>query len=131
VLDPGATTLFITTPAVIRMQNIREIKALSNDPNALPFAGREFARSDRLLIRFAVEGTSREDAVVAAKIVSQWGKDLVPLTLTRRPAEGSHGSQYEIDLSLSSVARGDFLIAISATAGADAVRTFVPLRILR
>jgi VWFA-related protein len=128
VPDPAATSLAISTPAVIRMQNIREVKAFSSDPNALPFAGREFARSDRLQIRFSVEGSARGDAAVAARIVSQWGKDLAPLTVTRSKPDVS---QYEIDLSLSSVARGDFLIAISATAGADAVRTFVPLRILR
>ncbi len=128
VPDPASTPLSITTPAVIRMQNIREVKALSGDPNALPFAGHEFARSDRLLIRFAIEGASRGDAVVSAKMVSQWGKDLAPVALARRPADGS---QYEIDLPLFSVARGDYLVAISATAGADAVRTFVPLRINR
>jgi hypothetical protein len=41
------------------------------------------------------------------------------------------GGDYELDLPLGSVARGDFLIALTATAGSESVRTFVPFRIVR
>jgi hypothetical protein len=49
---------------------------------------------------------------------------LQPLAVT------AAGESYQIDLPLSSVARGDYLIEIAATAGDDHSETLVPLRIM-
>jgi hypothetical protein len=126
--DPSESRLWISSPAVFRTQNVRQFRALDRGPNATPFPGREFERTDRLNIRFAVNGTAASTATVAARIISQSGKDLTELSVTKvTPDE----TRYEIDLPLSSVARGDFLIAISAIAGPDTVRALVPLRIVR
>jgi len=56
------------------------------------------------------------------------GAPLSTLTVagSARPGDG-----YEIDLPLSSVARGEFLIAITAGSGPDTVRAFVPFRVTR
>ena len=43
----------------------------------------------------------------------------------------SGDAPYEIDLPLSTVARGDYLVAISAAAGSERVRILVPVRIVR
>ena len=96
--------------------------------SARAFPGREFARSDRLLIRFLVHGSAAAAATVTAKILSQWGKDLAELPLTRPPQQAS---TYEIDLPLSTIARGEFLISVTAGAGAERVRAFVPIRVSR
>jgi VWFA-related protein len=122
-----AAPLWISTPAVFRTQNALEYRNLDRSPGARPFPGREFARSDRLLVRFSVQGSAAPAATVSARMLSQWGKDLAALPLTR-PAEAG---AYEIDLPLSSVARGEFLIAVTAASGTDRVRAFVPLRIAR
>ena len=104
----------------------------------MPFPGREYLRPDRVLIRFSVGGAAAADANATARIVSQWGKDLADLPLSRKTVEqdGNGGAaaaatHYEIDLPLSSVARGEFLIAITAGSGPDAVRAFVPFRVTR
>jgi VWFA-related protein len=128
VPDPAAPALWVTSPAVFRAQNAREYRSLDRGPNAVPFPGREFERTDRLVIRFEVHGAAASTATVAARIVSQWGKDLAELPLVPR-ATGV--GPYEIDLPLSSVARGDFLIAVSASAGTDTTRAFVPIRVVR
>jgi len=128
VPDPAAPVLGISSPALFRAQNALEFRSLDRSPGAMPFPGREFVRTDRLLIRFALHGAAASSAKVIARIISQWGKDLAELPVTRRGAEDTH---YEIDLPLGSVARGDFLIAITAAADADSVRAFVPLRIIR
>ena len=128
VPDPEGQPLWISTPALFRTQNAREFRNLDRAPDALPFAGREFVRTDRLYIRFAVHGGAAPAAKVSARIISQWGKDLADLPLAAR---ASASAPYELDLPLSSVARGDFLIAITAASGTESVRVFVPLRITR
>ena len=128
VPDPAAPALWITSPVVFRAQNAREYRSLDRGPNATPFPGREFERTDRIVIRFEVHGAAASTATVAARILSQWGKDLAELPLVPRT---TGDGPYEIDLPLSSVARGDFLIAVSATAGADTTRAFVPIRVVR
>lgn len=127
VPDP-AVALWISTPAVFRTQNALEYRNLDRSPDARSFPGREFARSDRLLVRFSVQGSAASGAAVSARMLSQWGKDLADLPLTRPPQPAS---TYEIDLPLSSIARGEFLIAVTAVNGTDRVRTFVPLRVAR
>ena len=76
----------------------------------MPFAGREFLRTDRLHIRFELPGAAAPTATVTARSISQWGKDLAELPLVART---SPDAPYDIELPLSSVARGEFLIAIT------------------
>jgi VWFA-related protein len=127
VPDPGAPVLLISSPTVFRTQNAREFR-MDRGPAALPFPGREFLHTDRLLIRFGVYGGSAPTATVTAKLLSQWGKDLSELTLTRLSPDDT---QYELDLPLGSVARGDFVLAFTATAGPETTRAFVPIRVVR
>jgi VWFA-related protein len=137
VPDPVASRLWISSPALFRTQNALEYRTLDRGPDAMPFAGREFVRTDRVLIRFSVAGAASPQSNATARILSQWGKDLSELPLSRKQTDTADGraasgsTDYEIDLPLSSVARGEFLIAITAASGADTVRTFVPFRITR
>jgi VWFA-related protein len=128
VPDPASSRLWIDSPALFRTQNALEYRNLSRAPDAPPFPGREFVRTDRVIIRFAVQGIAASGSTVGARIISQWGKDLSELPVVRRTPDGI---LYEIDLPLSSVARGEFLIAITATAGSDTARALVPIRITR
>jgi hypothetical protein len=128
VPDPAGSPLWIASPALFRAQNVREFRALDRGPNATPFPGREFVRTDRLVIRFEVHGAAASTAKVSARIISQWGKDLADLPLSPRTAGDG---PYELELPLATVARGEFLIAISAGAGADSARAFVPIRVVR
>jgi VWFA-related protein len=127
VPDPAAPVLSISSPTVFRTQNARELR-MDRGPSALPFPGREFLHTDRVLIRFGVYGGAATTAKVTAKILSQWGKDLTELTLTRVSPDDT---QYELDLPLGSVARGDFVLAFTATTGAETTRAFVPIRVVR
>jgi hypothetical protein len=128
VPDPAMSALWVTSPAVFRAQNAREFRSLDRGPDAVPYPGREFMRTDRIVIRFEVHGAAAPAATVSARILSQWGKDLAELPLVPRPAGDG---PYEIDLPLSSVARGDYLIALSASAGGDHARALVPIRVVR
>jgi len=100
---------------------------LNAGPEPPPFAGRDFSRSDRLLVRVAPYGTASADAEVTAQLVGPRGTTLAELPIH---AEGEGGG-FRLDLPLSSLATGEFLIAIGARTSADRVETLVPLRISR
>jgi VWFA-related protein len=128
VPDPAASALQISAPRLFRTQSALERRNLDLGPEAMPYPGREFVRTDRLHIRFAVHGAAAAGATVTARMISQWGKELAALPLVPRP---SADAPYDLELPLSSVARGDFLIAITAAAGEQSTRAFVPIRVIR
>jgi VWFA-related protein len=123
--DLGQTTLALTTPVVSRARSASEFRSLMSDPIA--FAGREFSRTDRLVLRVAPYGTASTDAEVTAQLVGPRGTTLAELPIH---AEGEGGG-FRLDLPLSSLATGEFLIAIAARTSSERVETLVPLRISR
>lgn len=128
VPDLAASPLAIASPLVHRSQGPLELRELRRNPSPPAFAGREFARSDRLLIRFTLLGPEAADAAVTAALMTRRAVRLTPLTVGR--LEGTLGL-FEIDLPLQTVARGDFLISIQAANGRNRADALVPLRIVR
>jgi VWFA-related protein len=127
VPDPAGPGVWISSPAVIRTSNALELRQAQREPAVTPSASREFERNERLLIRFSVNGANAPQAAVNARLLNHRGAFLTKLPIGRRPA----GTESEIDLALTSLARGDFLVSIQATHGGDLAEALVPLRILR
>ncbi len=127
VPDPASSGVWISSPAIIRTSNALELRAAKREPSVTPSASREFERNERLLIRFSVNGANASQALVNARLLNHRGAFLTKLPIGRRPA----GTQSEIDLVLTSLTRGDFLVSIQATHGGDLAEAIVPLRILR
>src|SRR4029078_10109613 len=75
VPDFAGTPLAITARAVFRASTPLQLRAIQAEPDPTPFAGRQFERTDRLIIRFAVAGAGSADTTVQA-----------PRTHTRRAA---------------------------------------------
>jgi VWFA-related protein len=127
VPDFARERIALSSPAVLRVRNPTELRSLRANRETTPFAGREFTRTDRLFIRFAVHGESADHALVSARLLNRTGAALLPLTVAA--VEGAAGA-YEIDLPLASVARGDYLIEITAAAGDERARDLVPVRVV-
>jgi hypothetical protein len=127
VPDVAKTTLALTTPVLSRARSSAEFRSISAAPEPVPFAGRDFTRSDRLLVRVAPYGTAAAAAEVTAQLVGPRGTTLAELPIH---AEGE-GAGFRLDLPLSSLATGEFIIAIAARTTAERVETLVPLRISR
>jgi hypothetical protein len=89
-------------------------------------AGREFVRTDRLLIRIRAYGQQAPAATITSRLIDRSGATLVPLAVTG-PSEGWH----RVDLPLASIAAGDFAVVIEAQSGDDRAETVVPLRVRR
>ena len=89
-------------------------------------AGRDFDRTDRLLVRFA---TYRPlvDGKVSAVLLSRSGVKLVELPATADPGRGG----YTIDLPLFSIARGEYILSIEATREGERAEALVAFRVVR
>ena len=115
-----------SSPALFRVRSPIEMRAINKDPDPPPFAGREFSRTDRLLVRLALYGTAA-DATVTSRLVSrQGGRQLATLPIA--PLAGREGV-YQIDLPLQSVAPGEYVINVEATKGDEKTETFVAIRV--
>jgi VWFA-related protein len=125
VPDFSANGLAISSPVVLRAQNVGEFRTLSAAADPVPFAGREFVRTDRLLIRFTRYGNPQ--ATLSARLLSREQQVLV--TLPVMPLAGSDAI-YQIDLPLASVARGDYLLSIDGALNDERATALVPLRVV-
>ena len=126
VPPPAGTALAWSSPVLLRGRTPPEIRTMTSDLDAPPFAGNEFTRADRLLIRVSLFGDSA-GAAVTGRIVSRTGRQLVALPVA--PLTARAGA-YQIDLPLSSVAPGDYVIAVEATRGTEHAETFVAIRVV-
>jgi len=127
VPDLVHASVALGSPIVIRAANAVELRAVHADRNPFPFPGREFTRTDRAFVRFNVYGDHAAEAVVSARLLSRVGSALRTLPVAPpSPQVDTH----EIDLPLAALARGDYLVEITATAGDDRAEVLVPLRVV-
>ncbi|HEX6465037.1 MAG TPA: VWA domain-containing protein, partial [Vicinamibacterales bacterium] len=113
----------LTTPAVYRARTPLELRTLLAATNPIPYAGRQFDRTDRVLVRFSVVGAGAADATVTAHLLSKTGSALATLPLK------SAQTGYELDLPVSSIAHGEYVITFEASHGADQAKQLLPFRV--
>jgi len=113
---------------VFRARNAADAKAIAGATEMMPFAGREFVRTDRVLVRFAVYGAAAGKALISGTLMNGKGSPMLELPVA---ALSAGDRTYQIDLPLASNARGDYLIAVDAAHGDEKARMLVPLRVVR
>ena len=91
VPDFTAPVAAIGTPAVFRAANAREFQAFQRDPTAVPTAGREFRRTDRLLVRFDAYGPGDSKPAVRCRLLNRTGGVMSEL----QTAAPESGTSYE------------------------------------
>ena len=119
VPDLGKTTLALTTPVVSRARSASEFRSLSSGPSRSRSPAASSAAPIGCVLRVAPYGTASTDAEVTAQLVGPRGTTLAELPIH---AEGEGGG-FRLDLPLSSLATGEFLIAIAARTPARAGRS--------
>jgi VWFA-related protein len=89
------------------------------------YAGREFVRTDRLLIRVHAYGKAGKAATISGRLIDRRGATLLPLAVSGSP------EAWHVDLPLASIAPGDFALVFEAQSGDERAETVVPLRVRR
>ena len=111
----------VSTPRVHRARTARDVQMIVADAGAVPTVGREFSRTERLLIRFDVYGNATPSAV----LLNRGGQKMADVPVTAAAAGGTH----QIDLGLSAIATGEYLIELTVTGATGEAKELIPLRV--
>jgi hypothetical protein len=115
----------LSTPAVFRARTGPEAQALAKDANAVPTIAREFRRTERLVIRSTAYGPGTDIPAVSAKLLNRAGDSMQDLPVAPPPASG----QVQLDVPLSSLAPGEYLIELKAKGTAGEAKQLVAFRV--
>ena len=119
--DVTATAVWLSTPQVFLARTAREAQQIKADPAAMPVAGREFTRVDRLLVRVAAYGPG--NPTVTARLLNHLGQTVTELPIT------ASGPSRGIDLGLANLASGDYVIEFDAAGDSGRVQELVGFQV--
>ena len=125
VPDMTGPQALLGTPAVFRARTLRDYQALKTDAGAMPIAIREFSRTDRVLVRvptFSPGGTSPS---LSVHLLNRAGQAMSEIPATPSPKEG----EQQIDVPLSALAPGEYLVEIKAKGDAGEAQELVAFRV--
>src|SRR5688572_6567325 len=125
VPDLTAPVAAISTPRVLRARTVREFQTLAADAAAVPTAGREFSRTERLLIRFDAYAAGNEQVQPTAILLNRAGTKVMDVPVAAAQAGGTH----QINLSLASIPAGEYLVEIAVTSARGEAKELVPFRV--
>jgi hypothetical protein len=111
----------VSTPRVYRTRTARDFQAIAADAAAVPTAGREFSRTERLLIRFDVYGNAAPTAV----LLNRSGQKMADLPVAQASAGGTH----QLDVGLAAIAAGEYLVEITLKGATGETKELIPLRV--
>jgi len=110
VPDLTAAQPTLGTPAVLRGRTLPEFNRLKADADAVPIAIREFARTERLLIRVPAYGPGGTTPALKVHVLNRAGNTMNELQATPSPKAG----EQQIELPLASFPPGEYVIEIKA-----------------
>lgn len=116
-------TLHLPAPELWRTRSPAELRAATSEAPPPSSDERSFARTDRLIVRLAPSGSAAEGAKLTVSLVNRQGRRLTDLPIVRE------GSGWVLDLPLTSIARGGYLLVFEAVAGEDRAAAYVPIRV--
>lgn len=124
---PDLTTpqAVLGTPALYRARTLRDFQALKTDASATPIAAREFNRTDRVLIRVPAYGPGAAAAPLTVHLLNRAGQAMSEIPVTPAPTE----SEQQMEIPLSGLAPGEYLVEITSNADGAAVKELVGFRV--
>lgn len=125
VPDMTGPQALLGTPAVFRARTLRDYQALKTDAGAMPIAVREFSRTDRILVRVPIFGPGGTAPALSVHLLNRAGQAMSEIQATPAPKEG----EQQIDVPLSGLAPGEYLVEIKAKAESGEAQELVAFRI--
>ena len=124
--DLAAPQVGLSTPGVLRARTAAEAQTILKDPNAVPVVVREFRRTERLIVRTQSYGPGTEVPTVTAKLLNRIGTAMQDLPVTLDHATGLA----QVDLPLSGVAPGEYLLDLRATGQGGEAKQLVAFKVV-
>jgi VWFA-related protein len=116
----------LATPRVYRGRTVRDLTAIKTNPDAVPTADRDFSRTDRLLIRTEAYTPGGGVPALTARLLNRGGGQMAVL-----PVQAGQGGAGDIELPLSSLAAGDYLIELNAKADTGTAQELIAFKVGR
>ena len=126
VPDVSKAEPVILPPQVFTAASAREFRELSEDPAAAPEPGREFRRTDRLLLRVPAYAASGAPVTVTAQLVNRQRQVL--RALPPMPSPSGRGVA-AFDVPLGWLAPGEYAIELTATTSAGSAKETIRFRL--
>jgi VWFA-related protein len=111
----------LATPRVFVGRTVRDLNAIKANPAAVPTADRLFSRTDRLLIRTEAYAPGGAAPAMTARLLNRSGQKMADL-----PMQSS-----DLELPLSSLPVGDYLIELNAKTEAGSAQELVAFKVGR
>ena len=125
VPDLTSVQAAIGTPEVFRARTVREFTQLKADADAVPSPGREFSRTDRLLIRVPVYGPGDSSPTLSVHMLNRGGSAMSELTV----APSLKPSVQQIEVPLAGLAPGEYVIEIKVGADGSDAKELIGFRV--
>jgi VWFA-related protein len=116
----------ILPPQLFRATSAREFRDISVDPSAAPMPGREFRRTDHMLLRVPAFDPAGGNVQVSAKLINRVGATL--MQLSPMPPEAAV-TLIQFELPLARFAPGEYSIEVAAESEAGTSRELIRVRI--
>jgi VWFA-related protein len=114
------------TPRVFRGRTVRDLANIRANAASVPTADREFSRTERLLVRVDAYTPGEIQPKVTARLLNRNGQKMADL-----PVQTPASSPAELELALSSLPAGDYLIELNAAAESGTAQEMIAFRIGR
>jgi hypothetical protein len=123
--DPAKPDPRILPPQVFRAASAREFRETLANAAAAPVPGREFRRTERLLLRIPAYSPSGAEIALTATLVNRMGQPMRTLEPIAPTADGVR--QY--DLPLAWLAPGEYRVELTAKTPTAAAREAIRFRV--
>ena len=126
VPDLTAPQVAISTPRVFRARTARDVQTLLQNGAAMPAAGREFSRTERVVIRFDAYAAGTEAPTATAVLLNRAGQKMSDVPVTAATAGGTH----QIELGFAAVSPAEYLVEITVKGASGEVKELVAIRVV-
>jgi hypothetical protein len=125
VPDLTAGEVSFATPRVYVARSARDFQLIRKDEGVMPTASREFRRTERLVLKIEAYGPGDAVVAVTSRLLNKQGGRMADL-----PVTSAAGQPHMIDLPLSALAPGEYLLEVSgAVEGQKSATELIAFRV--
>ena len=126
VPDYTVVQVSLGTPRIYRARTARDVQTIRSNPETPPAVEREFSRSERILVQVEAYAPGGVTPAVTAHLLNRGGTKMSDLSVQ----QGSGGA-FEIELPLSALAAGEYLIELTAKTESGTAQETIAFRVGR
>jgi hypothetical protein len=125
VPDFSKVQVSLSTPRVYKGRTVRELQTVKANAAAVPATDRTFSRAERLLVRVEAYAVDGAPPTVSARLLNRAGTAMSDL-----PMQAGASGQ-ELEIGMSALAAGDYVIEINAKTATGTAQELVAFKVSR